>query len=324
LAEELDRSKERHDFRLSVGNDRAYDTTSGGIYCAPMSRIDRVRCVGGYLAVLSLMIAVAACGDDDSSSSTSPPTESANATVAPTVESTAAPTTAPPTTEAPEEPEVEGPSEYTIVAGDSLIAIAETAGVTLDELIAANGWPDGSDHLILPGDVITLPPRTSGDGASPAPPADEEPGGGYGPQTVELTPDERTEPITTPLADGVYFSQDYSAIGDTVTFTLTQYFLCDSSTNVADEPDVDCASGFGTLDEPTAPVDLAPDAVVTVATGDLDDPTRADVTAAEFARLVAGEAPGADAPEGYEFSKFFMFVEVTDGAVVAGEQFYTS
>jgi LysM repeat protein len=46
---------------------------------------------------------------------------------------------------------------YSIVAGDTLSGIAQRAGVSVGEIVAANGWSDGSDHLLLPGDVIQLP-----------------------------------------------------------------------------------------------------------------------------------------------------------------------
>ncbi|BAN01451.1 LysM peptidoglycan-binding domain-containing protein [Ilumatobacter coccineus] len=46
---------------------------------------------------------------------------------------------------------------YTIVAGDTLSGIAERAGITLGDLVAANDWADGIDHLLQPGDVILLP-----------------------------------------------------------------------------------------------------------------------------------------------------------------------
>ena len=35
--------------------------------------------------------------------------------------------------------------------------LAGRAGVSVADIVAANGWPDGSDRLILPGDVIELP-----------------------------------------------------------------------------------------------------------------------------------------------------------------------
>lgn len=50
-----------------------------------------------------------------------------------------------------------GSAAYAITAGDTLSGIAGRASVSLDALVAANGWSDGSNHLIIPGDVISLP-----------------------------------------------------------------------------------------------------------------------------------------------------------------------
>lgn len=286
----------------------------------------------GAAVVASGLLLLAACGGDDDadpvastpSTTTAATTFATLATVPPTEPSAPAtdPTSTDPTSTDPgAEPGGDGGETYTIVEGDSLFAIAERLGVSLDALVEVNGWPDGIDHLILPGDEI-LVPGTDGGEATTDEGAD---GGGYTDSAVSLPFDgDRTMPITEPLADGTYFSGDYTSDGSTVTFTLTQYFLCDSTTNVPEEPSVVCASGFGTLDDPTASVVMASDADVAVATGDLDDPTRADVTAAEFARLVAGEPPSADAPAGYEFGNFLAFVEVVDGRAVAVQQFYTS
>lgn len=269
------------------------------------------------------VVAIVACGgaDINTTGSSTPGTVESVATVptstAPTVPPSTAATTEPPTvTERVET------STYTIQAGDSLFGIAEANGVSLDALVEANGWPDGAAHLILPGDEIVLPaPGAESDDGS----GDAASAGGYADADATLPFDgDRTAPVGEPLADGVYFSDEYTSDGTTVTFSLSQYFLCDSGTNVPDEPSIACASGFGTLDEPTATVELARDADVTVATGDLDDPTRSSVSAAEFVRLVAGEQPAADAPSGYQFADFLVFVEVVDGAAVGVQQFYTS
>lgn len=47
---------------------------------------------------------------------------------------------------------------HTIVAGDFLRSIADTYDVEIDDIVAANQWDDGRDHLLLPGDEIYLPP----------------------------------------------------------------------------------------------------------------------------------------------------------------------
>ena len=57
---------------------------------------------------------------------------------------------------------------YTIASGDTLSGIAQRAGVSLDDLVAANGWSDGANHLIVPGDVLELPAGATAGGGSTA------------------------------------------------------------------------------------------------------------------------------------------------------------
>ena len=150
---------------------------------------------------------------------TSPPT--IDAPVGTTVEGVAA-------TEAPVEPAATG--SYVVVAGDSLSAIAGAAGVSLDALVAANGWSDGAAHLIQPSDVIVLPPGASAPGPQPtaaitiaspgtgapttAVPASGAGTGGYhevGPEwLLPLAEDGASHPIDDPLADGVYYATSYA------------------------------------------------------------------------------------------------------------------
>lgn len=50
---------------------------------------------------------------------------------------------------------------YTIVAGDYLAGIAKKTGTTVDAIIAVNGWTDGVNHLIIPGQQIKLPAKAN-------------------------------------------------------------------------------------------------------------------------------------------------------------------
>ncbi len=52
-----------------------------------------------------------------------------------------------------------GAGTYTVVANDTLSGIARKSGTTIQAIIAANGWADGANHRINPGDVITLPAK---------------------------------------------------------------------------------------------------------------------------------------------------------------------
>lgn len=49
---------------------------------------------------------------------------------------------------------------YIVVPGDSLSKIAGLYDITVDVLINYNGWTDGTNHLLLAGDVILIPPNT--------------------------------------------------------------------------------------------------------------------------------------------------------------------
>lgn len=46
---------------------------------------------------------------------------------------------------------------YAVQVGDSWTSIAEQAGASVDELLAANGWTDAAAHSLVPGEVIALP-----------------------------------------------------------------------------------------------------------------------------------------------------------------------
>lgn len=48
---------------------------------------------------------------------------------------------------------------YVVVAGDYLTGIAKKTGTTVDAIVAANGWSDGADHVIIPGQTIKLPAK---------------------------------------------------------------------------------------------------------------------------------------------------------------------
>lgn len=47
--------------------------------------------------------------------------------------------------------------EHVVRAGDSLASIAAEFGVGVDALAAINGWDDGIEHPIVPGDVVRIP-----------------------------------------------------------------------------------------------------------------------------------------------------------------------
>ena len=50
-----------------------------------------------------------------------------------------------------------GQQTYVVQYGDQLPMIANIYSVPVDAIAVANGWVEGSEHLIYPGDVITIP-----------------------------------------------------------------------------------------------------------------------------------------------------------------------
>lgn len=59
-----------------------------------------------------------------------------------------------------------GAQDYTIRAGDTLGRIASRYDVELDALISFNEFADGVNQLILPGDVIKIPPGGTAPGGT--------------------------------------------------------------------------------------------------------------------------------------------------------------
>jgi LysM repeat protein len=97
--------------------------------------------------------ALLACGGD--SPLDIAPTSTVAATVAatqPALPPAPTPTTAPVPTETPA---AGGQQEYVVQAGDSLGAIAEQFGVTVDAIVQANSIAD--PNLIVPGETLIIP-----------------------------------------------------------------------------------------------------------------------------------------------------------------------
>jgi LysM repeat protein len=53
-----------------------------------------------------------------------------------------------------------GALTYEVQPGDYLNGIATKLGTTVDAIVAANGWSDGSKHVIIPGQKIKVPDKT--------------------------------------------------------------------------------------------------------------------------------------------------------------------
>jgi hypothetical protein len=48
--------------------------------------------------------------------------------------------------------------QYPVGAGDSLASIARRYRISVDTLVAYNQWTDGVDHVLVPGDIVLIPP----------------------------------------------------------------------------------------------------------------------------------------------------------------------
>lgn len=104
------------------------------------------RCLAALLVTGS--VALAACGGGDDSPPFVTATPAITPTVAPT-ETVAGATTVAPTATTPVE------KTYTVVAGDTLGAIAAEFGTTVEAIVAANGIVD--PNQIEVGQVLVIP-----------------------------------------------------------------------------------------------------------------------------------------------------------------------
>lgn len=292
------------------------------------------RAVGIAVFAVSLAGTFAGCADDDSATSTTLTSEPTGSAPLTTEESTdpdspSANTVGSSVTEATA-------GQYTVVSGDTLVDIASRANVTLSDLIGVNGWADGADHLILPGDVIKLPagasasasgnPITEPDTSASTTAASTGSPGGYSTALGQLGfTNGRTAEVTSPLVDGVYWAQGISANGSSVSFTLGQLFLC-SPELATERPELDCSNGLAAqLTSPKAQATLASNASVLLITGGTGAPANLSITPAEYARLIVGAAPASDAPDGFEFNTTDVtLVQVSGGSVLTVEQTYIS
>ena len=140
---------------------------------------------------------------------------------------------------------------------------------------------------------------------------------------------ERTTAIVQPLADGLYWSDNFSSDGITVTFQLVQRIRGQACVEeFGDGADDACASDGGRVNDPTGSITMTadtPDASV-IAFGEF---TQSEirgyrVTAAEFIRLAAGQSPSPGAPENFTWTNFGCWVEISGGRVVAAHQEFSS
>ena len=141
-----------------------------------------------------------------------------------------------------------------------------------------------------------------------------------------LRVNQKSDPILDPLPDGQYWTWGYTSDGDTVRFTLVQYFYGDACREqFGDAPDA-CASDNNTLATPSTIVELADGAPTSVVTccNEQSQFVSYRVSTSEFVRLAAGRAPAPDAPAGFTYENYSAVVTVRNGQAVAVDQVFTS
>ena len=223
-------------------------------------------------------------------------------------------------------------SNWRSIAGDNLSGIAAGYGLSLNELVEVNDWSEGADHAIFPGDVIALPDdavavsttrppsNNTGDDDDDDTSATAQATvtrGGYT-ATAGPTLDAVTLTLTDPLADGAYlsFPPTVSADGSMITFSLIQ-----------------CPADYGTVANgcidfidfedsgATASMRVGSGSVSVLRMDGISAPESYRITSEELARLISGDPPADDAPDGFEFDAVDVYVvTVHNGVATAAEQ----
>jgi LysM repeat protein len=126
-----------------------------------------LRPLGVIAFGLSPAVLITACGADDDPTANTPLVAIQPSSY---VVKEPATTTTTIVTDAPAEGGISPVEQlYKVVAGDALFSIAAKFGITADELVAYNEWPEGQAHQFFPNDEIRIPPNAKIPGA-----ADEE------------------------------------------------------------------------------------------------------------------------------------------------------
>lgn len=120
--------------------------------------------MGAALLVSAVAVVVAGCGGSDAAPSftTVAVTSTAYVTIPARTTTSTMPRDPDDASAAVIEPAVANdPSRqrtYAIRAGDTLVGIGRTFDVPVDNLVSYNGWTDGLDHALVPGDRMLIPP----------------------------------------------------------------------------------------------------------------------------------------------------------------------
>ncbi len=144
----------------------------------------------------------------------------------------------------------------------------------------------------------------------------------YDKSPVPAVPD-RTEAVTEaePLPDGQYWAPAVTvdADGFRLHFTLAQAFF---GSACADALSADqCDGDVGVLTDPSRDLTVAPEGRAPISVVDAKQNNFA-VPSDELVRLIAGEQPSADAPDGFAYVDFPYLLTALNGEVVSIQQIW--
>lgn len=151
--------------------------------------------------------------------------------------------------------------------------------------------------------------------------SDEQVVSAYDKAPVPAVPD-RTLPLPAadaPLPSGQYWATATGVDGPAVKFTLTQAFFGQACVVALGQDE--CDGDMGTQDTPSRDILVAPVGVSPLSVVNQNRENFA-VPGDEFVRLVAGEAPSADAPEGFAYQPYPFLVTVSAGNVTGIQQIW--
>lgn len=121
-------------------------------------KLNARRCVLSLVAfpVLAVGVGLSSCGSSGGTGAASQPTlkvlnSTAFITVPPVI-------TSAPTTSTIVGGTLEGEQIWKVVSGDTVVGIARRYGITPNELVTYNQWPEGLQHPLYPGDEVKIQP----------------------------------------------------------------------------------------------------------------------------------------------------------------------
>ncbi len=144
----------------------------------------------------------------------------------------------------------------------------------------------------------------------------------YDKAPVPAVPDRTAEVTDTqPLPDGQYWASTVTvdADGFRLHFTLAQAFFGPGCAEALSAEQ--CDGDAGVLTEPTREIVVAPEGREPISVVDAKQNNYA-VPSDELVRLIAGESPSADAPDGFAYVEYPYLLTARNGEVVGIQQIW--